>query len=186
MRTIVVNVMNSSISSKKRLMYLSGEDFYLFCYSIFIILDELSCISGKGKAFRDYRKLAFLIDIINHERLTHIISSAESIPLSINDKEQLFYSYSNGLMRRSEILKLLFTLEKKGFVILQKGKQKLEIDVTLHKKNIPKDFFNKEIFSQEYNRLKDIKAKIKGLSNLTLSTMLNKVYSDNGIKTWAI
>lgn len=175
--------MMSNINTKKRLMYLSGEDFYLFCYSIFIILDLLNCKSGK--MFRDYRKLPFLINIMNDERLTSIVSS-HGIPLDTYSKECLFHSYSNGLMRRSEILKLLFTLEKKGFVVLQKGNQNLEIDVMLEKSNIPNSFFDKKIFLSEYKRLDIIKRNIKLLKKLTLETMLKKIYTEKGIKTWGI
>lgn len=141
--------------AKKQLMYLSGEDFYLFCYSIFIILDSLGCVSGK--IFRDYRKLAFLINILNDEKLIYILSSVKGGVGNAFDKERLVNSYSTGLMKRSEILKLCFTLEKKRFLTLERGKDLSEINVSLNKTAIPNSFFNKDIFSAEY----EIAAKIK-------------------------
>lgn len=166
---------------KKRIMYLSGEDFYLFCYSMFVVLDVLGCHGGK--VFRDYRKLAFLINIMNDEKLIYILRSDH---INTYDQEYLYNSYSNGLMKRSEILKLIFTLEKKGFVTLSRGKKNQEIDVSLDKASIPDSFFNQQVFSAEYDHVKTIKKSVPKLNALTLDTMLKKIYADKGVKTWAI
>ena len=162
-------------------MYLSGEDFYLFCYSMFVVLDVLGCHGGK--VFRDYRKLAFLINIMNDEKLIYILRSDH---INTYDQEYLYNSYSNGLMKRSEILKLIFTLEKKGFVTLSRGKKNQEIDVSLDKASIPDSFFNQKVFLSEYNNVKTIKKSVPKLNTLTLDTMLKKIYADKGVKTWAI
>src|SRR5690554_7704158 len=114
-----MSIVMSDISTKKRLMYLSGEDFYLYCYSVFVILDFLGC--RDGKYFRDYRKLAFLTDIINDDKAVYVVSRSLGETLNPKDYECLLDSYSNGLTRRSEILKLLFVLEKKGYVSLNRG-----------------------------------------------------------------
>jgi hypothetical protein len=173
---------NSNV--KKGLMYLSGEDFYLFCYAVIITLDSLKC--NDGKYFKDYRKLAFIIDFIKDERLIYILNNLDSESHNNIDKEYLFNSYSNGLTRRSEDLKLLFTLEKKGFISLEKGNISSLVNVSLNKKNLPKSFFDKTIFGNEYDNLNSLKTSVKRLSTLTLDTMLGKIYRERGIKTWAI
>ncbi len=163
-------------------MYLSGEDFYLYCYSIFVILDSLGCYDGKY--FRDYRKLAFLTDIINNEKVVYVVSNSGSEKLNAKDYECLLNSYSTGLTRRSEILKLLFVLEKRQYVTLQKG-QFQEINVSLNKSSLPYRFLSDRVFKFEYQNIKNISKKITKLSRLTLETMLNKIYVENGIRTWA-
>ncbi len=173
-----------SKETKKNLMYLSGEDFYLFCYAVLITLDSLDCKSGKF--FKDYRKLAFIIDFINDDKLTYILENSAEHKINPIDKEYLFNSYSNGMMRRSEILKLLFTLEKRGFLDLEKGNISSLVNVSLNKDKVPEDFFDKSIFTVEYNNFKSFKRNIKRLSTLTLDTMLNRIYTERGIKTWAI
>lgn len=165
-------------------MYLSGEDFYLFCYSIFILLDTLGC--SDGKVFKDYRKLAFLISILNDDKLVYILSNSGNENLNPVDRELLFDSYSNGLMKRSEILKLIFTLEKKGFVELEKGTEKSVLNITLNKTAIPESFFNSQVFENEYIRAKKLKKLVSRLNTLKFETMLEKIYSVNGVKTWAI
>lgn len=171
----------SNISVKKRIMYLSGEDFYLYCYSVFVILDSLDCLNGKY--FRDYRKLAFLTDIINDDKKVYVISNYSGQNLNPKDHECLLDSYSNGLTRRSEILKLLFALEKRGYVILSRGNGQ-EIDVTLTKDNILNAFLDSSVFESEINNMKKISKKIGRLASLTLDTMLNKIYAENGVRTW--
>lgn len=162
-------------------MYLSGEDFYLYCYSIFVILDSLGCC--EGKYFRDYRKLAFLTDIINDEKVVYVVSSSRGEQLNPKDYECLLDSYSNGLTRRSEILKLLFVLEKRGYVALKKGKSQ-EIDVSLNKSSLPVCFLSDNVFKFEYQNIKNVSKKVTKLSMLTLDTMLDKIYLKNGVKTW--
>lgn len=174
----------SNISVKKSLMYFSGEDFYLFCYIICIILDSLKC--KKGKYFKDYRKLAFLIEFLKDEQLNYIISKEAEKTLNPIDKEYLFNSYSVGLSRRSEVLKLLFTLEKKGYVILEKGNAHSLVNISLNVDGLPEDFLNKEVYSKEYKNIKAFSSKIKRLGILNLNTMLERIYEDNGVQLWAV
>ena len=169
---------------KKRLMYLSGEDFYLFCYSIFIILDGLDC-DGKS-SFKDYRKLAFLVNIVSSEKLIYIIENSSEAPLNPTDTEILFNSYSSGLMRRSEVLKILFTLEKRGFIELERGSSQDSINLFLKKNVIPKSFFNREVFSKEYENISILRKSVRRLKTLKLETMLDNIYTKNGVSTWGI
>lgn len=169
---------------KKRLMYLPGEDFYVFCYTALIVLDYLSC--KDGRYFKDYRKLAFLIEFIKDEKLNYIISNTHDKSLNPIDKEYLFSSYSAGLGRRSEMLKLLFTLEKKNYLILNKGDKKSLVNVSLNNEAIPKEFFDKKFFLREYHNIDIFTQCVKKLSTLKLETMLNRIYEQNGITTWAI
>ena len=171
----------SDVSTKKRLMYLSDEDFYFYCYSVFVILDSLGC--RDGKYFRDYRKLAFLTDIVGDDKTVYVVSHSLGKSPNPKDYERLLDSYSNGLTRRSEILKLLFVLEKKGYVRLNRGKAQ-EIDVTLTKENLPNDFFGSNVFDSECKNIKSVSKKVGRLASLTLDTMLNKIYVENGVRTW--
>jgi len=170
--------------AKKSLMYLSGEDFYVFCYAILIVLDYLNC--KDGRYFKDYRKLAFLIEFIKDEKLNYIISNSHEKSLNPIDKEYLFSSYSTGLGRRSEILKLLFTLEKKNYVVLDKSDTRSLVNVSLNKEAIPQEFFDKNTFSWEYHNIGVFTKCVKRLTALKMDTMLDRIYVQNGIRIWAI
>jgi len=169
---------------KKSLMYLSGDDFYVFCYVVIIVLDYLKC--KDDKYFKDYRKLAFIVEFIKDDKLNYIISNSHNKSLNPIDKECLFNSYSTGLSRRSEILKLLFTLEKKNYINLNKGDTQSFINVSLNKKAVPAEFFNKNVFSNEYSNIKAFSKCVQRLSSLKLDTMLERIYAQNGISTWAV
>ncbi len=171
----------NDVSTKKRLMYLSGEDFYLYCYSVLIILDSLGC--RNGKYFRDYRKLAFLTDIISDDKTVYVVSHSSGAKLNPKDHERLLDSYSNGLTRRSEILKLLFVLERRGYVNLNRGKAQ-EIDVALATENLPDNFLNNDVFNSESNNINSIAKNAGRLASLTMDTMLKKIYIEKGVRAW--
>jgi hypothetical protein len=171
-------------TTKKNLMFISSEDFYLLSYSIIIILDSLGCV--KNRYFKDYRKLSFIIEIIKNRRHILTIENGTKTKLHINDKDFLFQSYANGLARRSETLKILFSLEKKGYIALEQGKIDSFVNAKLLKENLPSNFLDKEIFNYEYENCNRLKTSIKKISMLNLETFLDKIYRDNGVKIWEI
>ncbi|MBP1317120.1 hypothetical protein [Herbaspirillum sp. 1130] len=184
-------------SRKKSLMYVSGDDFYFFTYSIFIALDVLGCVSGTF--FKDYRKLPFLIEFVRDENLLYILEQTTKIAgpssatpgvrqLNPIDRDYLFRSYSNGIARRSEILKLLFTLEKSGYVELSKGDRGIQamVDVSLSKERLPSTFLDKKMFAKEYANMRRLKSHVKRLSVLTHDSLLERLYENQGVKTWAL
>lgn len=175
--------MKRSENAKKQVMYSSGEDFYLLCYSILILLDVLEC-TGES-LFKDYRKLPFLIKAISSDKVVYILQHLKGGSLNPVDRNFLFDSYSDGLMKRSEVLKLLFTLEKKGYVTLHRGDKLQVINVSLNKSAVPEGIFDKSRFSSEYKNSRSLKASVKRLKVLTLDTMLEKMYGNNGVKVWA-
>ncbi|MDF3845118.1 hypothetical protein P3W55_25700 [Pseudomonas citronellolis] len=172
--------MNEAV--KKNLMFVSSDDFYLLIYSIIIILDCLGC--AKGKVFKDYRKLPFIIELIINNRNILILEASETLHKS--DKDFLFHSYTNGLAKRSETLKILFTLEKKGYVTLLQGDIEKLINITLNKENLPQGFLSKEVFKNEYMNCEKFKKTIQRSTAITLDTFLSKVYRDRGIKIWEV
>ena len=75
-------------------------------------------------------------------------------------------------------------MEKKGYIELDKLDNSNSINVSLRKDNVPKSFFYGKIFSKEYENMERFKKIIKRLSTLRLDTMMDRIYKDNGIKTW--
>ncbi|MFJ4546314.1 hypothetical protein ACIP1X_22300 [Pseudomonas sp. NPDC088885] len=171
-------------AAKKNLMFISTDDFYLLTYSIIIILDCLGCT--KGKEFKDYRKLPFIVELINNKRNILTLEATPIEKLHKKDKDFLFQSYTNGLAKRSETLKILFTLEKKGYVSLQQGSIETLVNITLNKDNLPKDFLSKKVFDSEYQNCQKFKTIIQRSTALTLDTFLSKIYRDRGVKIWEI
>ncbi len=169
---------------KKRLMFVKGEDFYFLTYNIYIFLDFLNC-NSESERFRDYRKLAFIIDFIADTNLTNVMRK-DSLHYNINDRDLLNRSYANGLIRLNEILKLLFALEKHKIVTLFKDPSGSTLDVFLNKEHTPPDFLDEELFKIEKQNVAKIKAYIPKVKSLKLDTLLSKLYYNYGIKQWEI
>ncbi|MDP8567962.1 hypothetical protein [Methylophilus aquaticus] len=170
---------------KKNLMYSSSDDFYFYTYAIFLILDWLSCYSPRN--FKDYRKLVFLVDFATDENLLTILEASKSRS-NINrlDKEYLFRSYSNGLTKRSEVLKLLFRLEASGYIELEKGNLESGVNVSLAKDKLPNSFFDQNLFVSEKHNLERLSKFVQRVSVIRVETLIEKLYQDQGISTWAL
>jgi hypothetical protein len=170
----------NELADKKRLMYVTADDYYLLCYSLFIMLDTLTCVNGKY--FSDHRKLGFLLNIISNDHLINNLNNNSPI----DNRDHFFSAYSKGLLKKNDVTKILFSLEKKGFLHIRRGKTVSSLDVSLDKKNIPSSFFDENLFSAEYKNTQILKKLISRLSSLKLETMLERLYGDNGVKVWAI
>ncbi|MCA0429048.1 MAG: hypothetical protein LCH32_00935 [Bacteroidetes bacterium] len=171
---------NTSQNIKKRLMFVKGDDFYFLTYNIIAALTILGCVDEKK--FKDYRKLAFLVDFVSDHHLISIVKrNRDHANLSMLDRELLTRSYSTGLLRQNQIIRLLFILESRGIVNLEKNRNGL-IDVAL--KEDKKDVFDKSLFVTEYQNMTLLKSNVSRLSSLNLETMLNRLYDNYGIKRW--
>lgn len=174
--------MNEAI--KKNLMFVSSEDFYLLAYSIIIILDCLGCT--KGREFKDYRKMSFIIELISNKKYILLLEAPPTKNLHKRDKDLLFQSYADGLAKRSETLKILFTLEKKGYITLQQGSIETLVNISLNKEKLPKEFLAKDIFKSEYENCEKFKKTIQRSTAATLETFLSKAYREKGVKIWEV
>ncbi|WP_220660037.1 hypothetical protein, partial [Pseudomonas aeruginosa] len=115
-----------------------------------------------------------------------ILESSATEKLHKGDKDFLFHSYTNGLAKRSETLKILFTLEKKGYISLHKGDTESLVNIALNKEELPSGFLSKEVFKSEYMNCEKFKRTIQRSTAITLDTFLIKTYRDRGIKIWEV
>jgi hypothetical protein len=59
------------------------------------------------------------------------------------------------------------------------------INVCLNKSAIDEKFFDKELFKLELNNLSTLNAAIPRTNVLSLGTLLERLFDNHGIKTWA-
>lgn len=177
--------MSEATDHKKRVMFLSGEDFYFFTYTILIALDALGCCGEKQ--FKDHRKLAYLLPFVADSTLVGIVERAAGGRLKNRaDAEYLFDSYSNGIMRESEVSKLLLTLEKKDYITLRRGTSGRVMDVALNKEALPNRLLSGGDFEREYTNMARLRKVLPRLSRLTRETFLTRLYDDHGVRTWSL
>lgn len=163
-------------------MFIKSEDYNFLTYNIFIILNGLDCVEGKS-SLKDHRKISFLIDFISNGKLIDIIEKHLKNPNSkINevDRELLSQSFTDSLLRIRTINQLVFTLTNEEFIIITD--KKLErLSICLNKQRVQKEFLKGEIFKIERNNINRLKLIVKRISVLDISTLLTKLYYNNGI-----
>ncbi|THU41855.1 hypothetical protein FAM09_07075 [Niastella caeni] len=125
-----------------------------------------------------------MIDVIASRNLVQTICKKEIIINSI-DREQLTRAYADGLLRLNQIIRLLFTLEKKGLILLQREQGKDTVNVCLNEALLKNQFFNKELFKLELANLKVFNSSIQRITQLTLENLLIRMFDNHGIKRWA-
>ena len=169
---------------KKGIMYVKSNDYYFIAYNVILFLKITDCIYPK-RYLKDYRKLQYLSEIVSDSRYLKIISK-KSENISVNDKQMLARLYSNGLTRMSQLSQVLFFLESKDLISIQKNDNSKTFDVSLKAENIDKSFFSRDVFMNEIKNIYELKSQIHGLSNINYGTMLDKIFSDYGIAVWHI
>ena len=174
--------MNTSNTIKRSLMFSKGDDLYFLSYNVLLLLQGLKCECGK-RIFKDHRKLAFLIDFISNRNLAVTLKQSGPV-LNVIDRELFTRAYADGLLRLNQVIRLLFTLEKRGFIQLKREIKTNTIDVCVIPGNQLNDFFDKKLFKLEAENLDVIKAAIPKLNVLTLDTLLNRLFDNHGVRTW--
>lgn len=170
-------------TDKRRLNFVSGEDFYFLAYSILLVLYWLG---GGNKGVRDHRKIAVLIQFLSDERLLSILDRTGAQPVANPvDRELLFYSYTKAELHKREIFKIIFSLEKRGFLILERTDVAEVLDVRLAKDDLLEIFLKNERFEGERINAERLKKLVPRISTLTFETLLEKIYRNRGVQVWA-
>ena len=172
---------------KKRLMFLKGEDLYFIAYNTIVLLEVFSCKS-QNSPLLDHTKIAFLIEFIADSRLASIINTQRERKngLGDSDKRQLQAAYTQGLMRRHIIFRLVFALERKGILSLESKPDTGLVAVWLNTQKLPVGFFKTELYEDEFQNAAAIKNMIPRLRTIALDTLICKLFSDNGVHVWDV
>lgn len=178
---------SKAIEFKKRLMFLKGEDLYFLTYNAMVLLKGFSCQS-KMNAFYDCSKIAFLIDFIADSRLTGIITSIkqDGTELGDTDRQQLQSVYTEGLVRKHIVSRVVFALEKKGFVSLEMKHKAGIVNIWLEPKKIPINYFQTELYEAEFENVTALKGLLPRLRTMSLNTLLARIFQDNGVSKWHV
>lgn len=160
--------------AKKRLMFIQKEDYNYLCYNLLILLDNLDCLN-EDQRFKDFRKIAYLIDFIssskNYEDYT---------------KDELMTIYSKAQLKKKLLSHLLIVLKNKDYLGISINNAHKSFDIWLKKDNIPSDFFNRDYFVNEINNLNKIKKSIRAIKTTTIKTMVDSFFTSKNILTWEI
>lgn len=168
---------------KKRIMFNKDSDYYFIAYNTILILDNLNCYEGKSN-FIDYRKLIYILPLISNEYL--LKSSLKNGPLSEHQINMLEDVFINAKLREPILKSILFTLEKKGLLILEKNNSRKCIDVRLVPNSITKEFLNSETFKIEYENINSFKKYYKRLNHIGIDNLIEKLFREKGVIIWDV
>lgn len=169
-------------SSTRRINFIAGEDFYFLAYSSLLVLGLLS---GPKQRTDDHRKIAILIQFLADDRLISLLDrTVGRKTLNPVDRELLFLSYTNAELHKREIFKILFSLEKKGFVKLTRSDVAEVLDASLCPDELPEAFFDSPVFVKETENAMRIKKLFPKLSVMGLEKLVERIYLDRGVRVW--
>src|SRR5690606_23058899 len=174
---------SSKIRNKKRLMFISGEDFYLMTYSIIIILNELGCLNGR-KVFKDHRKLSYLIPFIGDEKYKSIWTkldvrnSEASSVLSVEERKLLLDTYYGAIGKDLIIERLLSTMDRNGILTIEASGNKRAFDNSLNKHAGIVTILQCNLYNYERSNVKFMINKVKRLTVLTFESFVEKIFHE--------
>lgn len=171
------------MDSKKRMMFNIDDDYYYITIKLIIILIQLDCFKNK---FSDYRKLAYIILFIkSNESIKLFNKSVEDYDnLSIFEREQLISIYYKGCMYQPIIKRVLFFLEKKEIITLEKNNKFTCVDVKITRdKNIRNIFLSGE-FDDDIEKVNILYKQFNRIRSVKYDTFIEQVFGDSEVSKW--
>ncbi len=161
-------------SAKKRMMFIQKEDYNFLAYNLLVLLDTLGC-TEESKKFRDFRKIAYLVDFINSDR-------------QLNDYSQneLASIYSKAHLKKQLMSHLLVVLKNKNYIDVSINSTYNSFDIWLQKENIPSDFFNKEVFKNEISNIIELKKLAHSLKTVPIIKLVDSLFTSKNVLTWEV
>jgi len=172
-------------TARKRLMFLTQEDFYFLTYNSLILLSGLGSTT-KNKSLKDMRKLAFLIDFVSSPYLTALMSKStqDDTNLPEQDKAALASAYARAKDRLPFVNRLVYALEKRSLVSTQQDLETKTVNVFLQSTDLSETFINSELFEFERKNIQELLVTIPRVRTLSLSTLLERLFRNHGVVTW--
>lgn len=166
--------MQNKNAAKKRLMFIQKEDYNFLAYNTIILLDTLGCTSESRK-FKDFRKIAYLIDFINEG----------GDPTKFNE-QQLAKIYSRAQIKKKLLHHLVVVLKNKKIIGVSVNGASRTIDLWLNRSAVPSEFLDEEFFSNEVTNINQLKAVLGTLKTFTMKTLADKIFTQNNVITWEV
>jgi hypothetical protein len=160
--------------ARKRMMFIQKEDYNFLIYNTLLILDTLEC-NSESKQFSDFRKIAYLVDIISSSK-------------NLNDltQNELTSIYSKAQLKKKLLSHVLVVLKNNQMLGITLNRTRQTFDIWIKKENIPNGFLNELIFKKEKENILQVKKSVGSLTKSTIKTMVEKLFTSKNIMTWEI
>ncbi|MNI16860.1 hypothetical protein D3C73_702090 [compost metagenome] len=170
--------------NKRRVSFISGEDFYYITYLSLLTIYQLAP-RGSG-VFKDHRKISFIAQIISKNTIINTLMRYKNTEIvNVDDKDFIFSCFNKGFLHQRDTLKILRSLEKKGVISLMRTAQPEVFDVFIDiKKN--KAFFESlfpvNLFDNEINNLFKFKELNPTVNRTGLDRFIGMVFKNCGVE----
>lgn len=164
-------------------MFNKDSDYYFVAYNSILILDILNCYENKS-TFYDYRKLIYILPFIANANLANL--SVKNGKRNERELKILEDIYIKAKLREPILKSILFTLEKKGYLQLQKDNKRKCITIQLIKNAIPREYLDSELFELERENIISLKKYYQRLSFIGLESLIEKLFKEKGVIIWDI
>lgn len=171
------------MDDKKRIMFILGEDYYFITYSILIMLKYFKAIDSKH-TFKDIRKINLVLDLISNNEALYILERAIKFKFNCKDLPILENCYSNYLKRTPIFNRIIYILNHHKYITIHKNG--LIDDVNINVDVIDKEFFDNELFKDEIDNIKILKSLFKQINRMKYNSLLDRIFTNNGVLTWGI
>lgn len=166
--------MQSKNAAKKRLMFIQKEDYNFLAYNTIILLNALDCTS-EAKRFKDFRKIAYLIDFMNEG----------------GDPKQFDQSILSKIYARAQIKKkllhhLVIILKNRRIIDVSVNATTKTIDLWLNADILPENFLQAELFTRENANVTELRSVLGTIRSLTIKTLADKIFKQNNVLTWEV
>lgn len=171
------------MDNKKRMMFVLDEDYYFVTIKVLIIL---KAIGGYKNKLIDYRKLSFIIEFIKDDRSMELYKKGiEKInELTIIERELLINIYYSGNVNQAFIKRVLFFLEKKELITLEKNIKFNCIDVLLLKNKRLEETLSSEIFYKDIERISKMCTVFNRIRTIKYDTFVEKIFGNSEVSKW--
>lgn len=171
------------MDSKKRMMFNIDDDYYYITIKLIIILIQLDCFRNR---FSDYRKLAYIILFIKSNESINLFNRSieEYDNLSIFEREQLISIYYKGCVYQPIIKRVLFFLEKKQIIILEKNTKYACIDIKLSRDKNIKNIFLSDKFDDDIEKVNRLYKQYNRIRTVKYDTFIKRVFGDSEVSKW--
>ena len=166
--------MQNRNEAKKRLMFIQREDYNFLAYNTIILLNALDC-TAESKKFKDFRKIAYLIDFMN-----------EGGDPKRFDQSLLANIYSRAQIKKKLLHHLVIILKNKNFIGVSVNVTSKTIDLWLKKESIPKEFLETDLFVKETANILELKSALGMIKRFTIKTLADKIFTQNNVLTWEV
>jgi hypothetical protein len=156
-------------------MFIQKEDYNFLAYSTIILLKYLDCTTEANR-FRDFRKIAYLVDFVN-----------EGGEPSLFETQRLADIYSKAQIKKKLLHHLVIVLKNRNIIGVSVNETSQTIDLWLNKEKIPVNFFDVNMFENEIANVAELKKTFTTkVRSMAIKTLVERIFNDNNILTWGV